>query len=75
MHQVPDLAPERRANLAQLGKLDAAHAGFDPVVGEAVHAEQLRRLLLGQPERAATSAQGRSDVGLRRLPGPHQSKT
>ena len=36
VHQVPDLAPERRANLAQLGKLDAAHAGLDPVVGEAV---------------------------------------
>jgi hypothetical protein len=45
-------------------------AGLDPVVGEAVHAEQSARLLLGQPERAATSPQCRSDVDLGRLLGP-----
>src|SRR6516162_2826938 len=68
------IAAMRSAQVRSLGK-PSSGAAADPNSQEPnrMHAEQLRRLLLGQPERAATSAQGRSDVGLRRLPGPDQS--
>lgn len=47
LHQLANMTIEGRANCRKFGKADLPHARLDPMVGEARHAEQLRRSRLG----------------------------
>src|SRR6266446_3689030 len=67
LHQLADMAIERRANRRELGEMNMPRAGLDPVIGQARHAENPRRRFLGEAQGAPPPPQCRSDAGLRVL--------
>jgi hypothetical protein len=71
LQEFTNMALECGAEGRQLGKTDSAQAALDPVVGEALHAEEACRLVLGQPEAPPPAAQCRTYARLGLEPALH----
>jgi hypothetical protein len=71
LDELADRTAKRVAQRRQFGKTDRTAAGLDPMIGQPLYAEEARRILLRQPQRAAATPQCRTDAGLLIVRPPH----
>ena len=64
LHELTNMTIKDRANRGKLDKVNPAPAGFDPLIGQARHAEDPGSRFLRKPQRAAPAPQCGADAGL-----------